>query len=91
MSDELDPELSQLFAEANRPLPGADFHARVIERLHRPRGWHGLAGAVISSGRAALSGVTIGIAAPFRLRFGHIGLMTVSAAAAVIWVTLQGA
>jgi hypothetical protein len=91
MSDELDPELSQLFAEANRPLPGADFHARVIERLHRPRGWHGLAGAVISSGRAALSGVTIGIAAPFRLRFGHIGLMTVSAAALAIWATLLSA
>jgi hypothetical protein len=46
---------------------------------------------VISGSRAALSGVTIGIAAPFRLRFGHIGLMTVSAAAAVVWVTLQGA
>jgi hypothetical protein len=91
MSDELDPELSRLFAEANQPLPNAEFHARVIERLHQPYGWSGLARALVCSGRAAVSGLVLGIVAPFRLRSGHIGLMTVSAAALLIWVTLQGA
>jgi hypothetical protein len=91
MSDELDPELSRLFAEANQPLPDAEFHARVLERLHPPHVWSGLARAVICSSRAALSGLAMGVVAPFRLRPGHIGLMTVSAAALVIWTALQGA
>ena len=91
MSDELDPELSRLFAEASQPLPDVEFRARVIERLHQPYGWFGLAHAVICSGRAAVSGLAMGIAAPFRLRPGHIGLMTVWAAALLIWATLQGA
>jgi hypothetical protein len=90
MSDELDPELSRLFAEASQPLPDAEFHARVMERLHQPYGWSGLAGAVICSSRAALSGLAMGIASPFRLRPGHIGLMTVSAVALLIWAMLQG-
>lgn len=91
MSDELDPELSRLFAEANRPLPNVEFDARVMERLHEPYSWSGLARVVMSSSRGALSGLMIGIVAPFRLRPGHVGLMTVSAAALVIWATLQGA
>jgi hypothetical protein len=90
MSDELDPELSRLFSEANQPLPHAEFHARVLERLHPPRAWSGLAGAVICGSRAALSGLAMGIIAPLRLRPGYIGLMTVSAAALVIWTALQG-
>jgi hypothetical protein len=90
MSDELDPELSRLFAEASQPLPDAEFHARVIERLHERYGWSGLARAMISSSRAVLSGLGMGIVAPFRLRPGHVGLMTVSAAALAIWAMLQG-
>ena len=90
MSDELDSELSRLFAEANRPLPNAEFDARVIGRLHDPYGGSGLARAVICSSRAALSGLAMGIAMPFRLRPGHVGLMTASAAVLVIWATLQG-
>jgi len=89
MSDELDPELSRLFAEANQPVPDAGFHARVIERLQQPYGWSALARAVLCGSRAALAGLAMGITAPFRLRFGHIGLMTVSAAALAIWATLQ--
>jgi hypothetical protein len=46
---------------------------------------------VICRSRAAFSGLAMGIAAPFRLRPGHIGLMTASAAALLIWATLQGA
>ena len=91
MSDELDPELSRLFAEANQPLPNAEFHVRVIERLHQPYGWSSLARAVSSSSRAAFSGLAMGIAAPFRLRSGHIGVLAVSGAALLIWATLQGA
>jgi|KBSSwiStaDraftv2_1062776.scaffolds.fasta_scaffold10574_8 hypothetical protein len=91
MSDELDPELSRCFAEANQPLPDAEFHARLIGRLQQPYGWSALSGAVIRGSRAALAGLAVGIAAPFRLRFGHIGLMTVSAAALAIWATLQSA
>jgi hypothetical protein len=88
MSDELDPELSRLFAEASQPLPDVEFHTRVIERLQQPYGWAGLAGALITTSRAAISGLAMGIAAPFRLRPGHFGLMTVSAAALLIWATL---
>jgi hypothetical protein len=91
MSDELDPELLCLFAAANRPLPNVEFDARVMERLHEPYSGSGLARAVMSGSRAALSGLVTGIVAPFRLRPGHVGLMTVSAAALVIWATLQGA
>jgi hypothetical protein len=92
MSDELDPELSRVFAEANRPLPNAEFHARVIGRLQpRPHGWFGVAQAVTSSSRAALAGLAMGIVAPFRLRAGYIGLMTASAAVMAIWAMLQGA
>jgi hypothetical protein len=91
MSDELDPELSRLFAEASQPLPDAEFHARVIERLHRSHVGFGLAHALIRGSRAALSGLAMGIVAPLRLRPGHIGLMTVSAAALAIWQALQGA
>jgi hypothetical protein len=91
MSDELDPELLRLFAEASQPLRHAEFHARVIERLHQHYGWSSLARAVSSSSRAALSGLGVGIAAPFRLRSGHIGLLAVSGVALLIWATLQGA
>jgi hypothetical protein len=58
--------------------------------LHQPQGWYGLAHALICGSRAALSGLGVGIAAPFRLRPGRIGLMTVSAAALLIWATFQG-
>jgi hypothetical protein len=91
MSDELDPDLSRVFAEATQPLPPAEFHARVLERLHQPRGWSGLAHVVVRSSRAALSGLAMGVVAPLRLRAGHIGLMLMSAAVLVIWAALQGA
>jgi hypothetical protein len=91
MSDELDPALSRWFAAANQSLSDAEFHARVSERLHQPYGWSGLGRALIGGSRATLSGVAMGILAPFRLRFGHIGMMAVSAAALAIWATLQGA
>ncbi len=91
MSDELDPDLSRWFAAANQPLPNADFHARVSERLRQPYGGSGLARAVIRSAGAALSGLATGFVAPFRLGFSHIGLMAVSAAVLAIWATLQGA
>lgn len=91
MSDELDPQLSRLFAEANQPLPDAQFHARLIERLQQPNGWSALSRAVLCGSRGALAGLAMGITAPFRLRFGHIGLMAVSAAALAIWATLQSA
>ena len=91
MSDELDPELSRLFAEANRQLPNAEFHARMIERLHQPYGWSSLARALSSSSRAAFAGLAMGIAAPFRLRSGHIGLLAGSGAALLIWAMLLGA
>jgi hypothetical protein len=91
MSDELDPILSRLFAEANQPLPNAEFHARVTGRLGERYGGFGLARAVIRSGRAAVSGLGVGIVASLRFRPGHIGLMTVSVAALLVWAALRGA
>ena len=35
MSDELDPNLSRLFAEAGQDLPGTDFQARLTAELKR--------------------------------------------------------
>ena len=89
MSDELDPNLLRLFAEATQSLPGADFQAQVLARLHRPLGPLDIArrsGFVL---RAALSGIAAGVTAPFRLRAGYIGAMAASAAVLILWITLQ--
>jgi hypothetical protein len=89
MSDELDPELLRLFVEADQPLPDADFRNRVNEALNRPQGWRDVVRALAEATRAVLSGVAIGIAAPFRIRTSRLGLMAASGTALVIWATLQ--
>ena len=89
MPDELDPQLSRLFARANQPLPQADFHARFVEKLNRSHSWLGPARALTSIVRATLSGLALGITAPFAVRRGHLGLLAASGAAMVIWMALQ--
>jgi hypothetical protein len=39
MSDDLDRELTTLFARAAEPLPAEDFVATVSRRMERQRGW----------------------------------------------------
>jgi hypothetical protein len=89
MQDELDPQLSRLFAHANQPLPRADFHARFVEKLNRSPRWLGSARALTSIVRATLSGLALGMAAPFAVRRGHLGLLGASGAAMMIWMALQ--
>ncbi len=89
MQDELDQQLSRLFAHANKPLPSADFHARFVENLNRSLRWLGPARALTSIVRATLSGLAMGMAAPFAVRPGHLGLLAASGAAMMIWMALQ--
>ena len=89
MSDELDPELSRLFAAANQDLPGTDFQQRLAARLNRRRSWLGMAGGLASTTQAVLSGIALGLAAPFGTRVRHVGLMAASGAAVMVWLTLQ--
>ena len=89
MSDDLDPNLMRLFAQANETLPGLEFQARVNARLHRSARWLDLTRSVGSVIHAALSGIALGITAPFKLRSGYVGLMAASAAVFSIWMSLQ--
>ena len=88
MQDELDPELSHLFDEARQDLPGVDFQARLTQELNRRRGAFGIADFFVSTLSAVLSGVAQGLAAPFGLRHRHVGLMAVSGAAVMLWLSL---
>ena len=89
MPNELDPQLSRLFAQANQPLPQADFQARFVEKLNQSNNWLGPARALTSIVRATLSGLVLGITAPFAVRRGHLGLLAASGAAMMIWMALQ--
>jgi hypothetical protein len=88
MSDELDPALSQWFAQARRPLPGDEFEAHLMKRLAHSRGW--LSGhSFISVIQAACSGIATGLLVPFKLRPGYSTAMVVTAAALTVWISLQ--
>jgi anti-sigma factor RsiW len=86
MSDEFDPGLARLFREASQPLSDAGFHARLMARMKKQRG---LAAIVTSATRALLSGLAIGVAAPFRLRPVYVGMLAACGVALMIWETLQ--
>ena len=88
MSDELDPDLSRLFAQAHQSLPGADFEARLMRQMAHPRG--GLSGhSVATVIHAACSGIATGLLAPFRLRAGYSTAMLITAAVLTVWMSLQ--
>jgi hypothetical protein len=89
MSDELDPNLLRLFAETKQTLPGAEFEAQVLARLDRPQSLRDIARVSVFTLRAALSGITMGIRAPLRLRGSYLGAMAASTAALVLWITLN--
>jgi len=89
MSDELDPSLLRLFAQANEPLPGRDFQAQVTARLHRSWSWPEIAAAFGFATRAALLGIAAGIVAPLKLRSGYVGAMAASAAGLTVWIALH--
>jgi hypothetical protein len=89
MSDELDPNLLRLFTDANQPLPGGEFQTEVIAQLHRQRGRLEIAQSFGFAILAALSGIAVGVIAPFKVRSGYIGVMAASAAALTLWITLQ--
>jgi hypothetical protein len=96
MSDELDPDLSRLFAQTQQPLPGADFEARLMRQLSHSqgvlsgRGW--LSGySLVAVVRAAWSGIATGLLAPFKLRPGYSTAMLITAAVLTVWMSLQPA
>jgi zinc transporter ZupT len=78
MSDELDPQLLRLFADANAPLSDDGFHARVMARIERPRGWRGIAYATGSTVHAIGAGLVTGVTAPFRQRMSLGKLLTIA-------------
>ncbi len=84
-----EPQLSRLLAQANQPLPPADFHARFVQKLNRSHSWLGAARSLTSIVRASLSGLALGITAPFAFRRGDLGLLAVSGAAIMIRMALQ--
>jgi hypothetical protein len=70
MSDELDPQLQRLFAIASEPLADAQFQQRMMNHLHRARGWRGLPRSAWSAVLTVASGLATGLAAPLRVRIG---------------------
>src|SRR5262245_46752316 len=96
MSDELDPDLSRLFAQAQQPLPGADFEARLMRQLPHSQG--GLSGRGWFSGysfaavvHAACSGIATGLLATFRLRPRYSTAMVITAPVLTVWMSFQPA
>jgi hypothetical protein len=90
MSDELDQDLLRRFARANAPLPDAEFHARVMEELHRNRGWRDIPHFVGSALTGIWSGFSAGVTAPLRLRMGT-GLFAIVVGAIVSGLALLSA
>jgi hypothetical protein len=88
MSDELDQDLSRWFEQANRPLPGVDFQERLSRQLNGRNGWLSAAQMLISTTRAVLAGMKVGIAGAFNLRSGSLRLVAVSGTAVMLWLTL---
>jgi len=88
MSDDHDSQLLRAFAQANTPLSGEDFHARVLAGLQRPPGWRGIAHATGAALRAAGSGLMTGMTAPFRqgMSFGKVAAIVIGAI--VSWLAL---
>ena len=89
MSDELDPELSRLFAEAGQDLPGQDFQARLAAGLARRRSPFAIGSMVAAIVLAVSSGIAHGVFAPFGARRRHVGLMAASGAVVMVWLTYQ--
>jgi hypothetical protein len=86
MSDDLDPRLLRLFADANESLPDDGFHARVLARIERPPGWRGLAHAAGAAVHAIGGGLLAGMSAPFRQRmsFGKLVVIGLGAVASCL-------
>jgi hypothetical protein len=74
MSDELDPSLLRRFAQANEPLPGAEFQAQLRAELQRSRGWPDIAHELGFFARAILAGVVAGVLAPFKVHYATSNL-----------------
>jgi len=86
MSDDLDPRLLRLFADADEPLPDEGFHARVMAQIERSPGWRGFVQAVGSTVRAMGTGLATGVIAPFRQRmsFGKLVVIVLGALASCL-------
>lgn len=86
MSDELDPMLLRAFAQSQRPLPDAEFVARVAAQI-RPRGsLHGIASALAGAMAVVFGSLATGLIAPLRLRYA--GLVAFAGAAVTVWSLL---
>jgi hypothetical protein len=91
MSNDLDPQLLRLFADANEPVPDDGFHARVMARIERPHGWRGMAHATGATLRAIGAGLAIGVAAPFRQRMSIGKLLAIGLGAIASCLALLAA
>jgi len=88
MPDEFDLQLSRWFAQANQPLAPADFQARLVGGLARSHSWMRPAQASTAIVRAISSGLILGITSPFAAGRAHLGVLAVSGAAMMIWMSL---
>jgi hypothetical protein len=91
MSDEIDPQLLRLFASAREPLADAQFHERVMNHLQRARRWRGLPESLWFAALAIRSGLMTGLRAPFGLRIGVAGLVTIAFGAVMSCLALLSA
>jgi anti-sigma factor RsiW len=77
MSDDIDPQLLRSFANAREPLADAQFHERVMNHLQRARKSRGLAENAWSAALTLLAGLGTAVRAPFRMRIGVTGVLTI--------------
>jgi hypothetical protein len=85
MSDDLDTQLAQWFAAAQRGLPDADFVAQFAARLRRER----RLGAAWRIALAVFDGTAAAFAAPFRLRLRYGAMIAAAAIAMTLALALQ--
>ena len=88
-SSGLDADVSRWFSQANAPLSGAEFQARVASQIAAESRGGLNSYSALSLIRAAISGIATGLFAPFKLRFGYSTALIVTAAALTLWMGLQ--
>lgn len=88
MSDELDPLLLRAFALSERPLPDAEFVARVTAQMPPRASLPAMASVLSSAMAVALRGLATGVAAPLRLRYA--ALVALAGALVTVWSLLPG-
>ncbi|HWZ65146.1 MAG TPA: hypothetical protein VNX02_19170 [Steroidobacteraceae bacterium] len=86
MSDDLDPLLLRAFAQSERPLPDAEFVARVVAQLRPRASLAGMAWALPAAMAVVIRALATGVAAPLRLHYA--GLVALAATLVTVWSLL---